>query len=183
MKSISPAPEWRYTTPAIVLHWLVAALIVFMTGLGWWMMTVEHEPGGRRWFELHQSIGLLLFALVLLRVLWRLGHRPEPLPADVPAWQVRLSGITQWLLYLLILLMPLTGLFGSLYSKQGIVFFGSSLPHGVTPDRHDAHLLFETHSWLVWVLVALVALHVLGALKHLLVDRDRVFRRMWFGGR
>jgi cytochrome b561 len=181
MAKLSPAREWRYTTHAIVLHWILAVLIVFMAGLGWWMMTVEHEPGGRRWFELHQSIGLILFALVLLRVLWRLSHRPEPLPADVPAWQVRLSGLTQALLYVLILVLPITGIFGSLFSRQGLVFFGSPLPHGVTPERHTAHLLFETHSWLVWVLVGLVALHVIGALKHLLVDRDRVFRRMWLG--
>jgi cytochrome b561 len=183
MNKLSPAPEWRYTTSAIVLHWVLAALIVFMAGLGWWMMTVEHEPGGRRWFELHQSIGLILFTLVLLRALWRLGHRPDALPASVPAWQVRLSGITQALLYVMMFILPLTGLFGSLFSRQGIVFFGNPLPHGVTPTRSTAHFLFETHSWLVWVLVALVALHVIGALKHALVDHDAVFRRMWFGGR
>lgn len=99
----------------------------------------------------------------------------------MPGWQVRLSGITQALLYVLMLVLPLTGIFGSLYSRQGLVFFGDALPHGVTPTRSTAHFLFETHSWLVWVLVALLALHVLGALKHLVVDRDRVFRRMWLG--
>lgn len=181
-KAYTPV-TWRYTTPAIVLHWLLAALIVFMAGLGWWMMTVEHDPGGQRWFVLHKSIGLILLALVLLRVLWRLGHRPEPLPPVVPRWQVLLSGATQAALYLLILAVPITGLLGAMYSRAGLTFFGADLPHWVTPDRATAKQFFELHETFVWVLVAFVALHVVGGLKHLLVDRDQVFQRMWFARR
>src|SRR6185369_4922085 len=62
-------PAWRYSTPAIVLHWLLAALIVFMAALGWSLMEVEHERGGERWFDLHKSIGLIVLLLVALRVL------------------------------------------------------------------------------------------------------------------
>ena len=171
--------RWRYSTPAIVLHWLLAALIVFMAALGWWMMTVEHEPGGERWFDLHKSIGLILLALVALRLLWRLGHRPEPLPPGVPVWQVRLSTITQVLLYVMMVLVPLMGVLGAMYSRAGLSFFGHDLPHWVTANRPTAKQFFELHETLVWVLVALVAVHVVGGLKHLLVDRDQVFERMW----
>jgi len=177
-RATPPAP-WRYSTPAIVLHWLLAALIVFMTVLGWLMMEVEHEPGGERWFVLHKSIGLILLALVALRVLWRLGHRPEALPADVPRWQVRLSAVTQVLLYLLMIAVPLAGLLGSMYSKAGLTFFGNDLPRWVAADRASAKQFFELHETLVWVLVACVAVHVAGGLKHLLVDHDQVFARMW----
>jgi cytochrome b561 len=170
---------WRYGAPAIFLHWVLALLIVFMASLGWYMMTVEHEPGGQWYMDLHKSIGLIVFALVLLRVLWRLFHKPEPLPSGVPGWQVLLSTSTQWLLYACMVALPVTGIAGAEYSRAGLAFFGIGLPAGITPDRATAKLFFQVHEFLVWVLVALVALHVIGALKHLVVDRDRVFHRMW----
>ena len=180
MPTTQPSTPWRYSTPAVVLHWLLAALIVFMAGLGWWMMTVEHEPGGRAWINLHQSIGLIVAALIVLRVLWRIGHRPAPLPASLPAWQVKLSHAVQWLLYAVMILIPLTGIIGSLYSKAGLHFFGPSTNAGITPVHDTSEQFFGWHEALVWTTVALLVLHVLGGLKHLLVDRDRVFERMWF---
>jgi cytochrome b561 len=179
MTSLQPSTPWRYSTPAIVLHWLLSALIVFMAGLGWWMMTVEREPGGRAWLDLHQSIGLIVAALILLRILWRLGHRPEPLPAGVPPWQAKLAHAVQWLLYIAMILLPVTGIIGSLYSKPGLHFFGPMTHAGVTPDRDTAEQFFGWHVVLVWTTVVLVVLHALAGLKHLLVDRDEVFARMW----
>jgi cytochrome b561 len=170
---------WGYSTQAVVLHWLLAALIAFMAALGWYMMTVEREPAGPPLFDLHKSIGLVVAALVLVRLVWRAGHRPQPLPASVPRWQARLSGLVQWLLYPAMVVVPLTGIIGASYSRAGLRFFGAELPRWATPSRATAHLLFETHSWLVWLLVVLVVLHALGGLKHLLVDRDEVFARMW----
>lgn len=180
MPTTRPSTPWRYSTPAVLLHWLLALLIVFMAGLGWWMMTVEHEPGGRAWIDLHQSIGLVVASLILLRVLWRFGHRPEPLPAGVPGWQAKLAHLVQWLLYVAMLLVPAAGIIGSLYSRAGLHFFGPSTHAGLTPVRDTAEQFFEIHEALVWVMVVLVVLHVLAGLKHLLVDRDGVFQRMWF---
>ena len=171
--------EWRYSTPAIVLHWLLALLIVFMVSLGWYMMSVEKEPGAEWYFDLHKSIGLIVFTLVVLRVLWRLAHRPEPLPASMPVWQVKLSAWTEALLYVCMLVMPVTGIIGAVYSRAGLAFFGLALSGFATPTRAISKLMFTIHSFTVWILVGLVALHVLGGLKHLLVDKDRVFHRMW----
>jgi cytochrome b561 len=176
---IAASRTWRYGAPAIVLHWVLALLIVFMAGLGWYMMSVEREPGGPWYMDLHKSIGLILFVLVLLRVLWRMFHKPEPLPEGVPAWQAQLSSFTQWLLYACMVALPITGIFGAEYSRAGLAFFGIALPAGIAPDRVTSKLFFQIHEFLVWVLVGLVALHVLGALKHLLIDRDLVFNRMW----
>lgn len=181
MPTMQPSTPWRYSAPAVLLHWLLALLIVFMAGLGWWMMTVEHEPGGREWINLHQSVGLIVAALVLLRVFWRLGHPPEPLPAGVPRWQARLAHLVQWLLYVAMLLVPAAGIAGSLYTKSGLHFFGPATNAGVTPVHDTAEQFFGIHEVLVWVLVVLVVLHVLAGLKHLLVDRDGVFERMWVG--
>ena len=166
-----------------MLHWLLAALLVFMASLGWWMMTVEREPEGPGLFILHKSTGLVLLALVALRLLWRLAHRPAPLPAGVPRWEVRVGAATQAALYLLMIAVPLTGLAGAMYSRAGLAFFGVELPRWVLADRPTSRQFFELHEALVPVLVAAAALHVAGGLKHLLVDRDEVFARMWPGRR
>lgn len=171
---------WRYGIPAIVLHWLLAVLIAGMAGLGWYMMTIEKQPSGPWYLDLHKSIGLVVFALVVLRVLWRFVHRPALLPASLPRWQVKLSSITQWLLYVCMIVMPITGLLGASYSRSGVKFFGLLVPAWSAPNRDLAKLFFSIHSATVWVLVALVVLHAAGGLKHLLVDRDTVFQRMWF---
>ena len=175
--STTPA-GWRYGMPAIVLHWTLALLISFMAGLGWYMMTIERQPDGPWYFDLHRSIGLLVAALVLLRILWRIGHKPALLPASLPRWQVILSSVTEWLLYACMVVLPATGILGASYNRSGLKFFGVPLPTWSAPDRAMSHLFFNIHSTTVWVLVGLVALHAVGGLKHLLVDRDQVFQRM-----
>ena len=170
---------WRYGSVAIALHWVLAALIVGMLALGWFMMTIEKQPQGPWYFDLHRSVGLVVFALVLLRILWRFAHRPEALPSSVMRWQVTLSWFTQYLLYACMVVMPVTGFLGSAYSKAGVRFFGLALPAWATPSDATAEWFFSVHSTTVWILVALVVLHVAGGLKHLVVDRDGVFQRMW----
>lgn len=176
------AATWRYSRPAIVLHWLLALLITLTTAIGWRMMFIEHEPGAETFFDLHKSIGLVIATLVVIRLLWRLTHRPEPLPPG-PAWSARLASITHFLLYLLMVALPLTGYLGASYTKAGVKWFGTATPAWAVKDHDRAELFFGIHQILVWTLVALVVVHVLGGIKHLLVDRDRVFHRMWFASR
>lgn len=171
---------WRYAPTAIALHWLLAGLIAFMVGLGWYMQRIEEEPGADRYFNLHKSVGIVVFALVLARLLWRLTHRPAELPASVPRWEAIASSSMQWLLYACMIIMPVMGFLGASHSRSGVVFFGLPLPRWRAPDRDTAALFFDIHEATAWVLVALVIVHALGGLKHALVDRDRVFQRMWF---
>jgi cytochrome b561 len=182
--SFAPAPPaWRYGVIARALHWLVALLIVFTTALGWRMLFIEKEPGADQWFDLHRSIGLTIFTLVALRLVWRLAHSPEPLPDSMPAWQRKLAAVTHWLLYLLMVAIPIAGYLGASYTKAGVAWFGKATPRWAEPNHDLAEQLFEIHGTLVWVLVALVALHVAGALKQWLIDKDGTFQRMTFGRR
>ncbi|MDB5731154.1 MAG: cytochrome [Variovorax sp.] len=171
---------WRYGRTAIVLHWTLAVLLTFMIGLGWYMMSIEREAGSAWYFNLHKSVGLVIALLVAVGVAWRSGHRPESLPVSVPRWQARLAFVTQTLLYALMVLMPVTGYLGASHSKAGVQLFGLPTPRWAVPDHDRAEQFYNIHSVLVWVLVALVVLHVAGALKHLLWDKDGVFQRMWF---
>ena len=96
---------------------------------------------------------------------------------------MRLSSLVEGALYVCRVLVPLAGLLGAGYQKSALAFFGHALPRWSAPDRDVAELFFDAHSALVWVTVGLVTVHTAAGLKHLLVDRDTVFRRMWFGPR
>jgi cytochrome b561 len=171
---------WHYHRIAITLHWTLALLLTATTLVGWYMMSIEHELGSDRYFDLHKSVGIVIALLVAARIAWRLSTRPQELPAGVAIWQVKLAKSTQALLYVLMVLMPVTGYLGASFTKTGVQLFGLATPHWALPDHARAEQLFGIHSVLIWVLVALVGLHVLGALKHLMWDKDGVFQRMWF---
>lgn len=179
LSSTFTAPSWRYAKPAVLLHWLIAVLVVGLVTIGWYMLKIEDDPGSAWYFDKHKSLGLITFALVLARIWWRARHRPAPLPDSVPRWQVGLAHFTQWSLYGCLVLMPILGFLGASYSEEGVTFFGSQLPAWVAQNHDLSEKLFSLHIGLAWVMLALISLHVAGALKHLLVDRDGVFQRMW----
>jgi len=180
IKTNSTAETWRYGLPAIWLHWIIAVLIVGLIALGWYMMSVEHQPGTRWLFDLHKSLGITVFSLIVLRILWRASHPPEGLPDSVPAWQAKASTLIHWALYACMIVMPVTGYLGAAHQKTPPTFFGLPLPMWVTPNHALAERFFTIHAVVAWALVVLIALHVAAGLKHLLIDRDRVFHRMWF---
>ena len=169
----------RYTTVAIVLHWLIAALVLFMVGLGWIMDEIpKGTPERAYWFNLHKSIGITIGLLVVVRLLWRLAHKPPPLPSTMPAWEVAAARVTHALLYALLVAMPLVGFLASNYSRFGVKFFGLQIGPFFPEDQAMRDALQALHGALAWVLVVLVVVHVAAALKHRLIDRDQVFERM-----
>ena len=180
VRDAAPSQTLRYSSTAAALHWLLAILLVGMIGVGWYMLSIEDQPGSGQLFSLHKSVGIVVLALVGWRLTWRLGHPPAPLPVSVPAWQERASKASHRLLYAAMITMPLLGLAGAAFSKSGIEFFGLSIPRAAAPNHDLADAFFTAHSVVAWVLVALIAVHVLAALKHLIVNRDGVFQRMWF---
>ena len=171
--------EPRYTTVAIVLHWLVAALVVLAFAWGWSMQAIPKDPPGLRAgaFNLHKSIGLTLFVLMTLRLAWRLLHPPPPLPA-MPAWQRRVARGNHLVLYALLLLMPLAGYLGSVFSGYPVRYFGLMLPAWGWKSEAIKSAMSVAHLTLSWLLAAAVVLHVGAAVKHALVDRDHVMARM-----
>lgn len=178
MRSVGSA---RYGVVAIVLHWAIAAAVGAQLTLGCWMIGIPKQPVGVRvaWFNLHKSIGITIGMLVLVRLLWRLAHPPPPLPLTVPPWQRRAAAINHALLYTCLLAMPLVGFLGSVFSGYPIRYFGLVLPALAAKSDPLKELLSAVHLGLAWTFMLLIAVHVAGALKHRLIDRDAVFGRMW----
>jgi cytochrome b561 len=179
----SEIPKFVYTRLSRSLHWLMAILVIGMLALGWFMMSIEKDPGSDWYFMVHKSIGLIVLTLAVLRLLWRFGNEPGRLPKQIPHWQVRAAKISHWLLYGAMIAMPLAGLTGALYSEDSIAFFGFQPPRLLTFNHDLSELFFSVHSVIAWVFAGLISLHVLAALKHLFVDRDGVFQRMWIHGK
>ncbi|MBC2731973.1 MAG: cytochrome b [Thiobacillus sp.] len=169
----------RYSTPAIVLHWLVALLIFVAFPLGLYMADLPLSPEKLKLFSYHKWIGVTVFMLAGLRVVWRLTHTPPPLPASVAGWQRRASAVAHGLLYLLILVIPISGwLMSSAKGVQTVWFGVLPLPDLIGKDKALGHLLEEVHETLNYTLLALVVLHVAGALQHHFIERQPFLQRM-----
>jgi len=178
---VNTAEPAHYDRVAMTLHWLVAFGVLGQIALGWWMLDIPKLPVGVRgyWFNLHKSIGLTIGALIVLRIAWRLTHPPPALPRTMPRWQVKAAHASHWLLYGCMLAMPVAGYLGSVFSGYPIRYFGQSLPGWGWKDEELKVLFSTVHLVTSLIFVSLITLHVLAALKHLFIDRDGAFHRMF----
>jgi cytochrome b561 len=171
-------PEYGIT--AKILHWLIAAILVGQFALGWLMPPVRRgmEPGAS--MHLHISIGTVVLALIVVRLLWRLSHRVPP-AAELPRWQAVASSAVHALLYLLVLVSTLTGWFYASARGWTLSFFNVlPLPALCAQGSPAGRAIGSVHENIVWVLLALVGVHVAAALVHAFVYRDLVMQRMLF---
>lgn len=172
--------EARYTSVAIALHWLIGIGVLAMFALGWWMIDIPKVPAGPRayWFNLHKSIGITIGLLVLVRILWRLTHRPPTLPTSMSAWKQRAARTSHSMMYFCMVVMPVSGFLGSTFSPYPIRYFGVTLLSWGWDFPALKAALSGVHQGTAILFMVLVALHIAAALQHLLIYRDGVFFRM-----
>jgi cytochrome b561 len=172
----------RYSTPAVVLHWLVALLILAGFPLGIYMVDLPLSPDKLKLYSYHKWIGVTVFALVAVRLGWRLTHTPPPLPDGMAVWESRASAIVHGLLYVLMIAIPLSGwLMSSAKGFQTVWFGVLPLPDLLEKDRELGDLFAGVHKALNFTLLALVILHVAAALKHHFIERQPFLQRMGWG--
>ena len=169
----------KYSHTAIALHWLIALLIIANFGLGLTMADMALSPQKLKFFSWHKWVGVTIFMLVCLRLLWRLGHAVPALPASMPLWQARAAHLSHVLLYVLMFAIPLSGWLYSSAAGKTVVYLGLiALPDLLAADKGLAETLKVVHEYLNFTLAAFVLLHAAAAWKHHLVDRDDVLTRM-----
>lgn len=172
----------RYSTPAVVLHWLMALLIFAGFPLGIYMVDLPLSPDKLKLYSYHKWIGVTVFVLVAVRLGWRLTHTPPLLPDGMAVWERRASAIVHGLLYLLMIAIPLSGwLMSSAKGFQTVWFGVLPLPDLLEKDRELGDLLAGVHKALNFTLLALVILHVAAALKHHFIERQPFLQRMGWG--
>lgn len=170
----------RYTRTAIVLHWVIAALVVAMIVLGQIMTEVARQtPMRGALFDFHKSLGLLVLGLVVVRLAWRIGHRPPALPVEIPVWNRHLAGLTHTAFYVLLLAQPLLGYIASVFGKYGVKFFGLALPAWGSDNPVVREPFLAAHHVVADVLVGLIALHLAGVAWHRFGRAPELWRRMW----
>lgn len=168
-----------YTRTAIGLHWLVALLIFAGFPLGVYMHDLPLSPDKLKLYSYHKWMGITVLMLAAIRLSWRVTHRPPPLPATMSSWERLAAQSVHFLLYALLLAIPLSGWLMS--SAKGIqtVYFGIlPLPDLVGKDKELGKLLEEVHEMLNFALLGLVLAHVAAALKHHYIERDDILARM-----
>ena len=178
--------QWRnsssnYGLVSITMHWLVAVAVVGLFALGYWMVGLNNYSSWYRTApDIHKSIGLLLLALMVVRIIWRFLNRgPAPL-----ANHGRLTRLATKVghggLYLGLFAVMISGYLISTAAGRGISVFGwFEVPALITsiPDQEDIAGL--VHEYLAWALVIFSGLHALAALKHHFIDRDPTLKRMF----
>jgi cytochrome b561 len=171
--------EEKYTRVAIVLHWLLAIALIAQIVLGFWMGDIPKDPPGIRaqWFNLHKSIGILLAVLIAIRLIWRFMHRPPELPAALNAVQQRLTHLGHAALYILMVIVPVSGFVGSSFTQYPIKFFGMALPRLWEASADLKEVFAEIHESSVFIFMVLVAGHIVAAIWHA-VAKDGVMQRM-----
>ena len=172
-----PVTPARYTRTAMLLHWLMALLIFFLFGLGWWMTELPETSVRAVPFSIHKSFGLLVFTLLWARLLWRLINPPPVLPSGVEEWKRVLSTWVHRTLYFLLILQPITGYLSSTFSGHKTYFFGILLPHWGWKNEPLNYLFTDLHSGISDVLLGCIIIHLLGAVSHM-VQRDGIIYRM-----
>jgi len=176
----SPA---RYGVVAMSFHWLIAVAIIGMLVLGKYMHDLpDSDPDKFSLYQLHKSTGLTILILSVGRLLWRLVNVVPPLPAHMPAWQRWAAHASHFLLYVLMVAIPLSGWARVSSDPIGIptLWFGVfEVPHlPIEVSEPMSHFMHEVHEWLGNALILLLLVHVAAALKHHFSDRDTVLRRM-----
>jgi cytochrome b561 len=182
----TPARQARkYTKVAMALHWLTAALIVWGFALGWIMTDIPgFTPTKLRYFSWHKWIGVTVLVLALARLIWRALHRPPTLPDGMHGWERLAAHAGHGALYVLMLAIPVTGYFYSSAAGVQVVYLGVlPLPKLIAADPAAAAVLKSIHIYLNYGLLCAVAGHLLGVIKHQLIDRQRLLSRMLPFGR
>jgi cytochrome b561 len=171
-----------YSLTARLLHWLTAVLVLAMIPLG---IVIANEWGGpiqERLYNLHRSVGALLIPIIIVRLLYRLMHRPLPLTPDIPPVQQFAAHAAHWTLYTLLVVQPFVGWIATSAYRAPMPMFGLfELPPIWPMNRPLSEQLFVVHRALGVAIAVVATVHIAAALYHHFVRRDHVLMRMITG--
>jgi cytochrome b561 len=168
----------QYGTTAKVFHWLIVALLLMQYLIGWLMPDIHRgmKPGGAMTF--HVSFGIVILALIVVRLAWRLTH-PVPPESSLPRWQRLTSEAVHWLLYVLVLATTITGwLFASFRGWSMSFFYLVPMPMLASDNAAAGKAINGWHQAMEWTLLVMIGIHLAMVLAHIFIYRDRVMQRM-----
>ncbi|OJY77671.1 MULTISPECIES: cytochrome b [unclassified Rhizobium] len=181
----------RFSSLAIFLHWSIALGIILNILLAW-IWPFMSDDGFASLLTVHKSIGITIFGLAVMRLIWRLAHHPPRSPDGYQRWEIAASHITHTMLYAVMFIMPLTGwitdsAWADAANHPMHYFFAFEWPRisfirALAPEIKEK--VFQDsmtiHNYTSYLIYVLLFLHICGALKHQLFDGERALQRMWF---
>lgn len=171
------ASTQQYGRFALTLHWVVAACIVFALAFG---LSIEEEDAQSLALTLHKSFGITIFVLAVVRLIWRIGHRPPPLPAHMSRLQRAAATVTHVLLYMVIFALPVTGYIAVAARGRETTYFGAfDVPNVAPLSRALSHQAMELHEIGQWLLYVLLVAHIGATAYHQIILKDGLLYRMW----
>jgi len=163
------------------LHWSIALLLIIQICLGIIATRIHNQAIISRLFFVHKSLGLTLLLFGIIFVLWRLCHRSPRRHGSLPTWQYISAKIVHFALFILIIVMPLSGWFMSTAAGYPPSFWGLFIIKAPVAVNHNLfHFMANIHLICAWLITILIIIHTLAALKHALIERDGTLRRAWF---
>ena len=189
MTGLPPEPR-RYNVGARWFHWLTTLLIFAIVPLGWIFAEFKTMKDNKNVFEapipgspadyasLHKTLGLVVLAIVAARIAYRIVNRPPPLPGRLPAVEKGLAHATHWLLYLVLLVMPISGYVMSSASDHPISILGLFDFPKLPVSKDGGKIANGIHIYVQFVVYALVFVHLAGVGVSLFLRRDNVLGRM-----
>jgi cytochrome b561 len=172
----------RYTFGSLTkfFHWTVGIIIIAMLILGLTMTRVSDKSLHLKLFAIHISLGLTVLILIIFRVLWALINQTPRYPDTMPAWEQTAAHLAHYVLYFLILTMPLSGWIMATASGKTPIFWGLfSAPFpGIHKSQYITGICHYIHRYAAYTLIAVLVIHVLSALKHHYLAKDNILKRM-----
>jgi cytochrome b561 len=172
-------PTLAYTPVARVLHWLTAVLVLILIVVGVVIANTGDWPGKMVVYDLHKSTGIVVLAVVLCRLFYRLTHPPAPLPVHMPQMMQLAAHANHWTLYALLITQPIVGWIAtSAYPAPIPVFWLFEMPRIWPEDRAFSERMFTVHAIVATLLAIAAAVHISAALYHHFVRKDEILMRM-----
>lgn len=167
-----------YSTGSKVFHWLIAVIVIFMLAFSFFLGDLQNSVKPTA-YMIHKSFGLTVLGLMILRVIWIIKSGRPKLPSHIPFAEKLLSRVVQYSLYVFLFAMPIVGWVMSAAAGKIPVFFGLfKMPLPIAKNESLAKLMSETHETIAFILIGLIILHIVGAWKHYLIDKDEVMQSM-----
>lgn len=166
------------TWQTITLHWITGLAFIGVFALGLYMVDLPRSPEKFEWYGIHKSLGAIILVVALIRLVWRLKEGALPPASKIPAWQDKAAKAVHGILLLATLAMPISGIAMSAGGGRAVDIFGWVIIAEGPETPWLQELGSTIHHSAVEILIAVFVLHVAGAIKHQVVDKDGTISRM-----
>ncbi|OGT25761.1 MAG: hypothetical protein A3I77_03350 [Gammaproteobacteria bacterium RIFCSPLOWO2_02_FULL_42_14] len=171
----------RYGLVSKLFHWIIALLVLVMLCVGASFQYLQSSHFTSTLVFIHKSTGVTILGLMVLRLLWRWINPVPQFPETMPTWEKLIARFVHYLFYVVIIIMPITGIVMSAAAGYSVPFWWiNNLPLSfITKNESLSHFMQNWHEYVAWMIVGLYVLHTLAALKHHFKDHDNILKRMW----